>query len=90
MRCSLRRFAELFPWESEDQKKGFLSLLRWLRTLPPWLDIPWALLACWQAQRGKETAEWLIETMGSHVARLEDEIMKLRQEVLELRRGVVD
>lgn len=85
----LNTFAAEFPWESDDQQKGFLSLLKWLRSKPKRLSIPWALLACWNAQKSKETTEWMMVTVGDHVTRLENEIQRLRQEVKELRERVV-
>lgn len=85
----LEDFMAAFPWESKDQKVGFQSLLKFVRTLPPELDLPWAVLACWNAQKSKETTEWLISVMGDQVSALQNEIVKLREELHEVRSGVL-
>ena len=80
-KTTLRRFIAEFPWESEDQRKGFLSFLQWTKNVPTRFDLPWALLAAFWAQKDHDATAWIMKTMGEHVSRLEDEIVKLRSEI---------
>ena len=83
------KWVETFPWESEDQRKGFLAFVQWVQKRGN-NDIPMSLLlACWQAQKGHESTEWIMSTVGEHVSRLENEIMELRSRINELKNDVL-
>lgn len=84
---------DTFPWESDDQRLGFLAFEKWLRdnhkaTL---VDEP-SLLKCIVAffiQKDHESNEWWRDTVADQVKSLEMQILALRTELREIR-GRVD
>lgn len=67
-----------FPWESEVQKKGYLSLVLYMRKngyrIPDRVDP----VAAFLIQKSHESHEW-------HINLLSQQIEALRQEIIELR-----
>lgn len=77
-----------FPWESEDQKKGFLALVQWVDKIPVELrtdDTRNAVVAAWFIQKDHESQVWWSEAVGNQVSALQDQIKLLQNEVLELK-----
>jgi len=71
-----------YPWESVEQKKGFLSLLKHLSDLRPNVRKNMIGAICaYFIQKDHESSEWFVEILGDRVRRLEDEIVLLREEL---------
>ena len=82
IKVTKKYFLENFPWESKEQKEGFLSLMQWLRGIPAALTgLPLFLVFCYLVQKDHESSEWMIGVIGDRVRRLEDEIALLREEL---------
>lgn len=84
MNQSLLDFERDFPWESEDQKKGFLSLVQFVRQhidRPLPLQIPGYILATYFIQKDHESTEWFLEYIARVTEPLEKRILLLEQQL---------
>jgi hypothetical protein len=84
---STEEWVEGFPWESEDQKKGFLALYQHLRGYE-WtaedeiskLEEALSVVSAWFIQRDHESNEWWNERVGDLSGRVDQELMRLTRE----------
>lgn len=77
---SLEVWIEAFPWESEDQKKGYLGLIQYEKQfgLEP---TPIDPRAAFFIQKMHEAAEYWRDTLGDQVSGLQGEIVRLKAEM---------
>lgn len=80
MRAEQREFLELFPWESPEQKEGFLHMLKWVKDL----KIPYQLLTqqhenhltlAFLIQKNHEAFEWWRETVADQIAQVRADLI---------------
>ncbi len=73
---ALERAINTFPWESEEQKKGYGALIMFLRKIkhPEKFDPT----AAWFIQKDHESHEWMIEMLSRVIGELKHEILTLR------------
>jgi len=87
---SLDEFIENFEWDSEAQRKGFLSFIMDFRNkmmndiadISPndLLERTLMFMACWFIQKDHDSNEWYNERFGDLDKKLTDEIIHLRSE----------
>lgn len=71
------------PWESDAQRKGFLSLVQYLRGFGPeetHLDWRLALVAAFFLQKNHESQVWWSEVFGERLGAVHAEIKTLGDE----------
>jgi hypothetical protein len=69
---------EDFPWESEEQRKGYLALIQYRRKLGKNPEIVVDPTAAFFIQKDHESHEWMIEMLGRVIGELRTEILTLR------------
>lgn len=72
---------EVFNWESEDQKKGYLALVQYLRGFGIEPKLPIDYVAAWFIQKDHESNEYWRDMVGQQVSSLQNEIRLLQQEI---------
>lgn len=85
-------FAETFEWESEAQRKGFLSLLLYLKRIDPlaFAESKLRVVVCWFIQKDHEANEWYNARIGDLDSKITGELKRLTEENRELRFDVED
>lgn len=70
---------ESFAWESEDQKKGYLALVQYLRQfgLPPKLPIDY--VATFFIQKDIDSHEYWRDMVGGQIKALQDDVMRANE-----------
>lgn len=87
--CQAEFDIDSFPWESTDQKKGFMNLFQFLRKHgvdPRYKDVPGRLLAAYLIQRDLESNEWWLGLVSDHFDRLNERIVELNGKLVDLER----
>ena len=82
----LQQFIDAFEWESEAQRKGFLSLIQFMRKHGAVMEARTLhIIACYFIQKDHESHEWWIGVIGDQIKSLEDRLMDVshRLAVLE-------
>lgn len=83
---------ETFHWESEEQRKGVLSLKQYLHDRlgdATYLEDAVLLSFFYFIQKDHEGVQWMIQTFGNQIKSLQDEIVKLRKELDETNRRIL-
>ncbi len=81
----LVKWCKAFPWDSEEQREGFLNLVQYLRRIDPQhrvgeaLTISPSALAAYFIQKNHESADWFLEHLCKVTRALEDRIVALEQ-----------
>jgi hypothetical protein len=70
-----------FPWESEDQRKGYLALVQYWRKNGQDPGLLVDSTAAFFIQKDHESHEWMIEMLDRIITPLRNEIMELRREL---------
>jgi hypothetical protein len=88
MKETFQEWIDAFPWESEDQKRGFLAFVHWGNRLPPEVfddggDLILASLA-FIIQKNLEAHQWWAGVMGDQIKDLQNQIALLRDVVADL------
>lgn len=77
---------DCYPWESEEQRKGYLALIQYIQTRgwnAPAIVDP---IAAFFIQKDHEAQEWFVSLMADHLSRLEGEVAALREELSRLKK----
>jgi hypothetical protein len=79
-------FSSAFNFESEAQKKGFLSLVQYLNDTAPQATDGEAILMVisYFIQKEHEAQEWWSKTIGDQVTSLENQIALQNRKITEL------
>ncbi len=80
----LAEHVEAFPWESEEQKKGYLNFVQYLAKAGREAVIPIDLLATYFIQKDHESNEWWTEIVASQVGAANEQIALLSKRVRHL------
>jgi hypothetical protein len=73
---------ESFPWETEDQKEGFLAYIQFARGFGKEPVSPFEhLVLCFLIQKSHESAEYWRDTLAGRVDALRREIVDLRDQM---------
>jgi hypothetical protein len=79
-----QNMVEAFPWQSDDQKEGYLAYVQYRKQLglppPPTIDI--ALV--WLIQKNHESYEWQRDTFGDQISTLQGDIRALQYKLNQL------
>lgn len=70
-----------FRWDSEDQRKGYLSLVQYLRNHGVARSDNVDAVAAFFIQKDHESAKWFVGLLAEESARLRQEIQALRSEL---------
>ena len=79
---------EEFPWQSEEQKEGYLALVQYERGFGFAPKLPLDTLAAFLIQKAHESNEYWREFLGTQVGGLEDQIRQLQEGLAEANRAV--
>ena len=77
-----------FPWESKEQKEGYLALVQYEKQFGYEPKLPIDTLATFLIQKNFESHEYWRDAVGTQVKMLQDEIKRLQDEVASLIREV--
>lgn len=77
-------YVDEFPWESEDQRLGFLNMVQYLSKFGIEVKLPLQssisqLIAFYFIQRDHESNEHWAEVVGSQVSEIQDQISLLQR-----------
>lgn len=75
---------EKYPWDSEDQKQGYLALVHYHRKVglsPPFPEPT----ACFFIQKDLDATEWWREAVGTQISDLQEQIRLLLLEMKSLK-----
>lgn len=72
---------EEFPWDSEDQKKGYLNLVQYLRKVHGGSKNAVDSTAAYFIQKDHESAEYYTTLIGTQVHNLQNDIFKVQQDL---------
>lgn len=73
------------PWESEAQRKGFYSLVQYLKRNGFALDSQLAAVAAYFIQKDHESSEWWSNTVGDQISRLQKDFLLFKEQVEKTR-----
>ena len=79
----IKDWLSTFEWDSDDQRKGYLSFLQWAHSKG--LHVSVRPIDLFFIQKDHESHEWWVETVGTHIKGLEHQIKRLSDEVNELK-----
>lgn len=84
-------FEEWFPWESEEQKKGYYALQKFIKdTITKRPELGCAvepMITCWFIQKDHESNLWWQEVLGTQIKALQEEIVLLKNQVENFNKG---
>ncbi len=84
-----KEWVEKKTWQSEDQKKGFLALVKDLRDGAPGrqlsADATLLDIVAWLIQKDHESNQWWDERVSNIATSIEDKVTKLSLENRDLR-----
>lgn len=77
---------EEFPWESQEQKDGYLGYIKYARQfgLEPKLPIDPTLT--FFIQKNHEAYKWIQETFGDQITELQNQIKKIADQGVDIQR----
>ena len=87
MNKDLVQWVEAFPWQSEEQKEGFLAYIQYIREfgrepVPLVDELPLLFLI----QKNHEAAEYWQQTVGDQISILRQEMVAVRDQSHQLMR----
>lgn len=82
MNSDLAMCVDNFPWESSQQKEGFLNLVQYYRSFGKEPELPINLLATYFIQKDHESNEYWSELVSAQVSSLQSEIKFLQDKLM--------
>lgn len=79
-----------FPWESQEQREGFLNFVQYKMKFGIKPEPPVDILAAYFIQKDHESNEYWREMVGGQVTALQAEIMNLKSELAHTQQRTED